>query len=95
MERQIEAERSTNLELTMRTEEMDQERQEMIDNYELLKREKQRILEEKHMLCERMQKIEHLKRLQKLYQEELMRISGDPQYCLEEHKEEEVQGDMG
>ena len=67
----------------------------MIDNYELLKREKQRILEEKQLLCDRMQKIEHLKRLQRLYQEELMRISGDPQYDLEEHKEEEPQGDMG
>jgi hypothetical protein len=52
------------------------------------------ILEEKELLSDRMHKIEQLKMLQLLYQEELRRLSSEHPQSLEEHKEEEEQKEM-
>lgn len=46
----------------------------MLEQYEALKEERRKIIEEKQELQERMEKVEQLKRLHELYQEEYRRL---------------------
>ena len=49
----------------------------MMEEYERLQDERNKILEERQMLYERMHKIEQLQQLQKRYHEELKRIKAE------------------
>jgi hypothetical protein len=46
----------------------------MVHEYQRLQEERDKIIEERQVLYERMEKIEKLQRLQRMYQEELRRL---------------------
>lgn len=49
----------------------------MMNEFESLKNERERILDERRLLYERMEKIEKLQQLQRLYQAELHRLRSE------------------
>ena len=58
--------------------------------YERLQDERDKILQERRMLYDRMQKIEQLQQLQRTYQEELRRLRSEAEARGEEEEENQL-----
>ena len=68
---------------------MEERRTAMLSEFETLKNERERILEERNLLYERMEKIEKLQQLQRLYQAELHRLRSETAEREEEEQHKE------
>ncbi len=66
----------------------------MLREYERLQDERDKILQERRMLYDRMQKIEQLQQLQRTYQEELRRLRSEAEANGEEHEHQVMQEEM-
>jgi hypothetical protein len=62
----------------------------MLREYERLQDERDKILQERRMLYDRMQKIEQLQQLQRTYQEELRRLRSEAEARGEEEEENQL-----
>lgn len=66
----------------------------MLREYERLQDERDKILQERRMLYDRMQKIEQLQQLQRTYQEELRRLRSEAEARGEEEENQLMQEEM-